>query len=183
MRTGAIILMILLSSALTYAQDAPKPKPFAFLTDTAHNPKKAVFFSAILPGSGQLYNRKYWKTPIVYTGFATIGYLAWQNNALYQTYRSAYTARNDNDPATVDTFPSYISAASLKANRDYYRRNRDLSYIGIGVWYILQLVDANVDAHLFTFTTSDDLSFHWQPIWNQPRTDRVTAGINLQLTF
>jgi hypothetical protein len=129
-----------------------------------HSPKKAVIYSAILPGLGQAYNHKYWKMPIVYAAFAGIGYAIYKNNGNYQTFRKAYLWRVDDDPSTVDNYQEY-SATSLKQERDYWHRYRDLSIVGAVAIYTLQIVDAAVDAHLYKFDEklNGDLSISVRP--------------------
>lgn len=127
-----------------------------------HNPTWAAFYSAVIPGLGQLYNQKYWKIPIVYGGLITSIYFIDFNSDLYHTYQDAYIARVDEDSTTIDNFPFY-SDANIKELRDYYRRNLELSYIATGVVYLLNIVDATVDAHLFEFDVSDDLGMMIEP--------------------
>jgi len=123
-----------------------------------HSVKKAVRYSAMLPGLGQAYNRKYWKIPIIYGLGGFTVYSALQNQKLYIRHRDAYRLRSDGDPATVDEFDGLQTARELQQNRDIYRQARDLNWIlTLGV-YALNLVDASVDAHLFHFNVSDDLS-------------------------
>lgn len=123
-----------------------------------HSVKKAVRYSAMLPGLGQAYNRKYWKIPIIYGLGGFTVYSALQNQDLYIRHRNAYRLRSDDDPATIDEFEGQQTARELQLNRDQYRQARDLNWIlTLGV-YALNLVDASVDAHLFHFNVSDDLS-------------------------
>jgi len=128
-----------------------------------HSPKKATIMSAILPGSGQVYNHKWWKVPIIYGGFAALGYAINFNNREYNLYRDAYLLRIDNDPSTVDQFNGIYTDANLLYLQDYYHRNRDLSIIGAVILYTLNIVDADVDAHLFNFDVSPNLSLNIQP--------------------
>jgi hypothetical protein len=145
-----------------------------------HSPVKASLFSAILPGAGQVYNRKYWKVPVIYGAFAGLGYLAVWNNERYQLYRKAYRFRIDGNPLTVDEFEGRYSDGDLKLIRDYYRRNRDLSLIFTSLVYVLNIVDASVDAHLFYFDVGDNLSLQLMP-GCQPATTTSLAGITIQL--
>ena len=132
-----------------------------------HSPKKATYF-AIIPGLGQIYNRRYWKLPIVYAGFAVTGYFAYTNRIEYKNYKEAYicasNAEADPDYICDNTLAQKYSVASLQSGMDYYRRNMELSYILMGVWYILQMLDATVDAHLFYWDVSDNISIQAQPI-------------------
>lgn len=131
-----------------------------------HSPKKAALFSALLPGAGQAYNRKYWKMPLIYAGFAGLGYAIQFNNKKYALYRDAYRLRVDSDPNTIDAFDGLYSNTDLVTLKNSYHRYRDLSIIGAVALYFLNIIDANVDAHLFTFDVSDDLSFNFQPYYN-----------------
>ncbi len=144
-----------------------------------HSPIKASLFSAILPGAGQVYNRKYWKIPVIYGAFAGLGYLAKWNNERYQIYRKAYRFRIDGNPLTTDEFEGRYSDSDLKLIRDYYRRNRDLSLIFATLVYVLNIVDASVDAHLFYFDVSDNLSMQLTPVC-MPSTTVPLAGFSLQ---
>jgi hypothetical protein len=126
-------------------------------------PQRAALLSTCLPGLGQLYNKKYWKIPIVYGVLGTIGYFAWNNHQNYLIFRNALRARYDDNPQTVDDFPN-INDQVLKAQREYYRRNRDLFIIFGVIGYSLNILDAYVDAHLKGFTVSDQLTI--QPIPN-----------------
>jgi len=147
-----------------------------------HSPKKATILSAVLPGAGQFYNKKYWKIPIIYGGFGTLAYFATANNKLYQDYKLAYKHRNDDDPATIDKFPLYSDQGLLQA-KNYYRRNVELSVIFSVVLYTLNVVDAAVDAHLYDFDISDNLAISIKPdIFNNPLTPYKPAqGITLTL--
>jgi len=122
-------------------------------------PQRAALLSTCLPGLGQLYNKKYWKIPIVYGVLGTIGFFAWNNHQNYLIFRNALRARYDDNPHTVDDFPN-INDQVLKAQREYYRRNRDLLIIFGVIGYSLNILDAYVDAHLKGFTVSDQLTIH-----------------------
>lgn len=146
-----------------------------------HSPAKATVMSAILPGAGQVYNKKYWKIPIIYAGFAGLGYLASTNNADYKIYKEAYRLRLDGDESTIDDYEGIYSNEDLVTLKDYYRRNRDLSYICMGILYILNVIDASVDAHLYYFNVNDDLTMNIQPGYS----GGLFAGpsLNLRLNF
>ena len=108
-------------------------------------PSKAAFYSAVLPGLGQIYNKKYWKVPLVYGALGTTIYFYISNNNKYHAYRDAYKRRLEgfND----DEF-TYLDNSRLIAAQKFYQNNRDLSALLTGLFYILNIVDANVDAHL-----------------------------------
>jgi hypothetical protein len=130
-----------------------------------HSANKASLYSAILPGAGQAYNKKYWKIPVIYAGFGTLIYFIHSNNTEYVKFRDAYSfkAASSPDSTLYNDYADKYPLASLLEGRDYYRRNRDLTYILTSVWYVLNVVDAAVDAHLFDYDISDNLSMQWQP--------------------
>lgn len=117
-------------------------------------PSKAAFYSAILPGLGQAYNKKYWKIPIVYGAIGTGVYSYMWNNKKYHQYRDAYKNRLAGKP---DDF-EYLDDSRLIQGQRFYQKNRDLSAIVTVGLYILNIVDANVDAHLMQFNVNDNLS-------------------------
>ncbi|MFO7869549.1 MAG: DUF5683 domain-containing protein [Bacteroidales bacterium] len=141
-----------------------------------HSPQKATIYSTILPGLGQVYNKSYWKVPVIYGGFAALGYVISQNHIFYSDFKNEYDSYqeyvteeeaagrtpNSDTLLTVRGVQSY-SVYNVKEGRDYYRRRRDLAIIGIGSWYILQIIEAYVDAHMFSFDISDDLSVRYRP--------------------
>ncbi len=149
-----------------------------------HSPKKATILSAVLPGAGQFYNEKYWKMPVIYAGFGTLGYFIYANQSKYNDYKQALKYRTDNDPATVDTYPQYSAEGLLQA-KNYYRRNLELSYIFTVVLYALNVVDAAVDAHFYEFDINDNLSLKLQPtLLNNTLTQaRVGSAVQLMLKF
>lgn len=129
-----------------------------------HSPKKATYLS-LVPGLGQIYNKKYWKLPIVYAGFAATGYFAFWNRGEYLKYNEAYVCiLNDPDNCENELAIKYDSD-QLKSARDYYRRNMELSFIIMGAWYILQILDATVDAHLYYWEVNDNLSLKAEPVF------------------
>lgn len=149
-----------------------------------HSPKKATIMSAIVPGSGQIYNGKWWKVPIIYGGFAGLGYLVAFNSKEYNTYKDAYILRVDDDSTTVDIFEGVYTDANLLELQNYYRRNRDFAVIGAVLLYVLNIIDANVDGHLYNFDVSEDLSmkFEAKPLmlgYNKP--PGIGIGISLRL--
>lgn len=119
-------------------------------------PARAAFYSAIVPGLGQAYNKRYWKIPIVYGAIGTGIYFYTTNNQEYKRYRDAYKQRLK---GVDDEFSGQFSDATLINAQRTFQRNRDLSLIITIGLYVLNIVDANVDAHLRQFNVSDDLSF------------------------
>jgi hypothetical protein len=151
-----------------------------------HSPTKAAMLSATLPGLGQIYNRKYWKVPIVYAGIGAVVYFVNFNNNEYQNWRKAYLYRVDGNPNTIDDYPNY-SADVLERAMNYYRRNLEISYIAGGLVYVLNILDASVDAHLFDFDVSEDLTINLQPgfvpIPYGNSYKGVATGISLRVRF
>jgi hypothetical protein len=186
--------------AVAVKQMLPKQETFK------PNPNKAVIFSAIFPGLGQIYNRKYWKLPIVYGGFLGCVYAVTWNGTQYNGYKNAYNDFTDNNKNTnswhayvyyrwkdienwrdTEAWPSdrvtYFTRV-LKNGKDIYRRNRDLSYIVTVGLYALCMIDAYVDAQLFDFDISPDLSFRFEPVLiPQTMTNTRSFGLQCSLTF
>ena len=124
-------------------------------------PKRAALYSAILPGAGQVYTKKYWKVPIIYGGLITSAYYINESNDLYQLYKSTYLNRLEGDFSDNLNY----SDSDLRTLTDHYRRNREVSALLFTLTYVLNIVDASVNAHLFDYDVSDDLSLHIQPMY------------------
>ena len=150
-----------------------------------HKPNKATFMSSLVPGLGQYYNQKYWKIPIIYGGFTGLIYYASYNNYVYKKYRREYKWATDDDERTVSKYP----AANTERLKDTWRRYRDICFIGIGALYLLQVIDANVDAHFFDFTIDKDLSIKADPMLMPDFTEvsgsrtNTPLGVNITVTF
>ena len=172
-------MTFLLSPNFIAAQESQRfEKVKAFFADEYHSPKKAAIYSAILPGWGQAYNRKYWKIPIVYAGFAGVGYFVKTNHDKYTNFKNEYKILEDDPEAQV---PSGLSQQAIRIRIDDYRRNRDLSIIGLFAWYGLGLVDASVDGHFFNYDIDEDLSLTISPgILN---TNSWDQGLGISLNF
>ncbi len=132
-----------------------------------HSPLKATLFSTFVPGLGQIYNRKYWKVPIIYGAIGTATYFALKHKDQYELYKNAYIARFDQD-ATNDSFLD-TNTTTLNDLQSQTRSNMERMYVLAGVLYLLNIIDACVDAHLFHFDVSDDLSMHVGPEFYDPR--------------
>lgn len=158
------------------------------------NPKKAVIYSAIFPGLGQVYNRKYWKLPIVYAGFIGFAYAISWNGRYYTDYSNGYKDIMDDDPMT-DSWKNFLSYGQdpetvdqewlkgvLKRRKDYYRRYRDLSIIGTIAMYALTMIDAYIDAQLFDFNINSDLSLHVEPTVIK-KTDYLANSFGVQFSI
>jgi hypothetical protein len=147
--------------------------------------RKASIMSAVIPGLGQAYNKKYWKIPIIYAGLGGFGYMFLTNNKQFNLYRANVIAYNDGDSTTVPKMPEYTSDQSQTLKLQY-RKNRDFAVIGFGLIYLINIIDANVDAHLKTFDVSDDLSLHidpWQSTFKTSSGYRTATGLSIKLYF
>ena len=127
--------------------------------ETNKNPKKAAIYSAIIPGAGQVYTKKYWKTPIIYAGIVTASYFISDNQEKYTLYKTTALNRINGDYSDHMTYTD----SELIILKDYYRRNRDLSIFGLIGVYIINIIDASINAHLFHYDISDDISLNVQP--------------------
>ena len=124
-------------------------------------PKRAGIYSAIIPGAGQVYTKKYWKVPIIYAGLITSAYYIKKNNDSFLLYKGAYLDRLNGDYS--DEFQNQYSDSDLKTLTDYYRRNREVSILLFTLTYLLNIVDASVNAHLLDYDISDNLSINIKP--------------------
>lgn len=154
-------------------------------TLSRHSPKKALILSLALPGAGQIYNRKYWKLPIVYGGLGALGYLSVYNGRRYTCYRRSYLAMVDSDPLTVNTCDPNLSQSEMKLLRDNYQRFYEFSVVGMVGFYLLVAADAFVDAHLMDFDISDDLSLKIKPSFEAlpsltPNLVNFSTGLGLE---
>ncbi len=165
-----------------------------------HSPHKASLYSAVLPGLGQAYNKKYWKIPILYAGFAGIIYAIDFNSRNYSKYRRGYRDYLIQDPNNTSYLkiiektsitPEDIAAGgryaewfenTLENGKNYYERWRNLSYVGFALVYIINIIDASVDAHFKTFDVSDDLSMRVEPVV-QTKYGNNSIGLQLKLVF
>jgi hypothetical protein len=180
-----IALLILPSVSILGQKVTGTPAHPDSVFEKQHSPSKAAIMSACLPGLGQIYNKKYWKLPIVYAGFGVLTYFIVTNAQEYSKYKNAYNASINNDTTGKyqDLITKYSDEDLLNA-REYYRRNLEVSCIFTGVFYILNIVDAAVDAHLFTYNINENLSLKLDPVITpQPRSRDFTSGIRLSLRF
>jgi len=165
--------------------------------------KKAVIYSAIFPGLGQIYNRKYWKLPIVYGGFVGLVYAITWNGKNYNDYTQAYFAIMSDNPLDPEMYnkwsvfftpgainPNTVTQSDLtrwqgsfRSKRNYFRRNRDLAIIGAVALYALCMIDAYVDAELYDFDITPDLSFRVEPKIETDVFSRKAFGIQLSVKF
>jgi len=149
------------------------------ITDTLRGmPYTAAMFSATLPGLGQAYNKKYWKMPVILGSVAVLSYFLNYNHQLYLQNRNSLIAIRDLDPRTQPHDPEY-SETSYERATDYWRRNRDLLIIGTIILYVLNIVEAHVDAHLSAFTSEGSLSLKVQPSWERIVTNSNLIGVSI----
>jgi len=153
-----------------------------------YDPKVAARRSAIIPGWGQAYNKKYWKIPIIYAGLGVTGYIFVNNIKIYKEYKFAYSARIKAEPPTKDSTDYHqldeiykvLSPNSIRSARDEFRRYVDYSALVFILLWGLNVVDAAVDAHLKNFDVSPDLSLQIRPGYSDMAR---TNGVSLVLTF
>ena len=144
-----------------------------------HSPRKATLYSAICPGLGQVYNKKYWKLPIIYGAGGAFAYFTGYYQLKYKKFRDANAEGNTGEPVLIDG--AYYNYEDLERGMNYYRRYRDLDALGVAAIYLLNVIDAMVDAHFFYYDVSDNLSMKIEPaiISNQGMTAAIGFRINL----
>jgi hypothetical protein len=154
---------LLLISASAFTQGIKSDT--TVLTDRRHSPNRAANMSALVPGLGQAYNKKYWKIPVIYVAGGALVYAISYNNRNYKKYLNAYRLDSDVDPGNNSEFSGIYTPENLITLKDYYRRYRDLAAISLVVLYAANIIDAYVDAHFFYFDVSDDLSMRIDPFF------------------
>jgi len=178
-RTSLVLLFVFILSAEFYAQENERVDTvvadLSFKADSAYqNPQKAAVLSAILPGLGQVYNKKYWKVPIVYAGFGTFAYFIRFNQRGYNKWKQAYIDFPDYD--LEYDFP--LTLEQIDRTKNSYKRYRDLSIIGTAGFYILQIIDATVDAYLFDWNVDENISLRVEPAFIQSPSAFSVTGEN-----
>jgi hypothetical protein len=190
MRTAFLITALLFIASLHLHAQVSDSLRVADSTRTAKEtkrkiysaPRKASILSAVLPGLGQAYNRKYWKIPVIYSIAGGLSYLYISNHEKYSFYRKNLKYLNDDDPSTVNE--TTYNTQDLIDLKKYYKKYSDFAVIGLGLLYVLNIIDANVDAHLRTFDVSDDLSLRLHPfLIPQSGSLRTGAGILICYKF
>jgi hypothetical protein len=202
MKSAFLFLIVLISIVLTistsYAQQQPAAtndsdstivpptqKELAEKKLANKGPNKAALLSAILPGAGQFYNHKYWKPPILYVGFGICTYLFITTNQEFQQYKSAYTNLNNLQTSTGNTSLTYngYNLTQVGIIRDQDRLYSQTNLIIIGGLYLLNVIDAYVDAHLMEFNMSDNLSMKVSPLLYTANYSHLATGLSLSLRF
>jgi hypothetical protein len=147
-----------------------------------YDPQKALLYSAVLPGLGQAYNKKYWKIPIAYAGFIGIGYgIKWNNDIYQELKRGLYYILETGE--TTGPLPYELTEAQYRTNITNFRRNRDFMYLLFGAMYVLQIVDAHVDAHLKEFDVNPNLQVRIRPSMTSDPLIGNQTGLSLTIRF
>ena len=182
----------------TVLQNTPKKKPVRDWATWHPNPKRALWLALVLPGAGQIYNRKYWKLPLVYGGFVGCVYAMRWNDQMYHDYSQAYLDISDDDPNT-QSYNQFLHLGKaitkekmatyqnlFKQRKDRYRRWRDLSFFCLLGVYALSVIDAYVDASLSEFDISNNLSLRVEPAIINNRISRnpfTASAVGLQCSL
>ena len=178
-------------------QSEPQTSQVA-IADFQPDAQKAVWLAAVVPGLGQIYNRQYWKVPIIYGGTLGLVYGITWNDRMYVDYRKGYVDLMDKDPNTnyfehllpsgvvLDNSNSSYYTKIIKTKLDNYRRYRDLCIIGTAVLYLMSIIDAYVDAQMFDYDISPDLSLEVAPTLIAPSSSYeqdTSVGLSCKLKF
>ena len=193
-KNNILIFLILLFSLQLYCQKDStsvkeiKSKENLFIQEGLYKPlapAKAAFYSAILPGMGQVYNKKYWKAPLVWAALAAPTYFYLDNNSQYKRFRTAYKLRKTGlqDEFTDDLGNVSVSLETLEKAQEQLMENRDLSLMWGVILYVLQIIEASVNAHLLQFNTDDNLSFRPTFVNNPILFNAPKVGFTLKYTF
>lgn len=195
MRSIILILIGILIGNNTYAQDSLRveadPDAVFLKSDTLtltsyapeHSPRKAILFAAVLPGLGQVYNKKYWKLPLVYGGLAGFGYGINFYQSGYKEFKTGLFDLLESGEDTIEVRGYTLEESRLRSIVDKYRRERDFFIILMAGMYLLQMVDAHVDAHLREFDVNPNLQVSIQPTMNNDTMTGRTAGFSLIVRF
>lgn len=190
---GVISLIATLSWSPVIAQDNPADSVIILTEDTVlmksyaarFDPRKALLYAAIVPGLGQVYNKKYWKLPLVYGGFAAVGWNVGRFHTLYRDYKDdlfynlSHGLENDSDKHPTTGF----TTRQLRSAVDKARYRRDFWLIMTGAMYLLQIVDAHVDAHLKEFDLNPNLKVSVQPLLEKDQLLGRQSGVSLTIKF
>ena len=163
--TGILVILLLSIQSVTSQEITTDSIPQQDSLRNLHSPRKATILSTILPGLGQIYNKKYWKVPVIYATFGVLGYFIAYNNNYYKYFKGAYAFKLKGLPGFETTYPdlAYLPEQSLELGMNTYRRWRDLNGLGFIAFYAIQVIDANVDAHFFNYDISQDISMNVRP--------------------
>ena len=170
-----VLLLIVASSSLIFSQDEVQKDEIDIL-----RPSKAAFYSAVLPGLGQIYNKKAWKVPIVYAAIGVSAYAYDFNKKKFWSYRDAYKRRKAG--FTDDEYQGIIiNDDRLLDGQDFHKKYKDLSMVFIVGFYFLNILDANIDAHLLDFNVNEDLSF--KPYFENDELFNPNIGLKIKISL
>lgn len=190
MKNTVLTLCLLSFGLCVFSQDPSKKIPDSVKTvpdtvelksyATRFDPRKAIMYAAVLPGLGQIYNKKYWKLPLVYGGFIGFGY----GVSFYQKGYTKYKAElfdilETGEPQSASGF----TEDQLRTLVDKYRRERDFMMILMAGMYLLQMVDAHVDAHLKEFDLNPNLHVRFEPTWESDMVMGRSMGVSVKFRF
>ena len=149
------------------------------------SPSKAAFYSAVFPGGGQAYNKKYWKVPLAWAAVGIPTYFYLDNNGEYKRYRKAYKLRKTGliDEFTLEDGTELISLTGLERAQKTLRGNRDLSLLVVIIGYVLQIVEASVNAHLLQFDASDNITVNPTIMSNPIKIEAPSVGFSFKYSF
>ncbi|MRT91527.1 DUF5683 domain-containing protein [Ancylomarina sp. 16SWW S1-10-2] len=205
-----VCFVVIISGQNVQAQKIESDTTYKAIEVEEHSPHKATLYSALLPGLGQIYNKKYWKVPILYAGIGASVYAISWNTGQYNDYKNAYfdftkylefknqaegdgieepTSKRfqklspDTDFSTTTSDYDDWFKTTFKNKKDSYRHDRDLSYIILFGVYVINIIDATVDAHLTNFNINDDLTMTIQPKMNYNPVSGNMLGLSCRLNF
>lgn len=205
-----VCFVVLISGQKVQGQKIESDSIYSPVKVKEHSPHKATIYSALLPGLGQIYNKKYWKLPILYAGIGATLYAIGWNTDQYDRYKNAYVDFSnyldyknqpeggeltepsskryeefapDYDFSTIDPGVDDWYKTKFKNGKDSYKHDRDLSYIILLGVYVLNIIDATVDAHFTNFNINDDLSMTVQPKMNFSPVSGGTLGLSCRINF
>ena len=186
-----ILAIFLLSSFYCYSQKDTTNvvlKEKKLSSNNIYNPlspSKAAFYSAVFPGGGQAYNKKYWKVPLAWAAVGIPTYFYLNNNSEYKRYREAYKLRKTGlvDEFTLEDGTELISLTGLERAQKTLRGNRDLSLLVVIIGYVLQIVEASVNAHLLQFDASDNITVNPTIMSNPIKIEAPSVGFSFKYSF
>ena len=183
MRNTIKLIILVCSFKIVDAQNLISVNDTSAVSDSYvnnHSPHKATIYSALIPGLGQVYNKKYWKLPVIYGLTGAFIYAFDFNNDRYNKYKNAHAQMSKGD---ITEFEGYTDEKILLRIKDSYQRNRDLNVIVLAGVYLLQVVDATVDAHLYDYKITKDVSMNVQPSLIKTVDYQNTYGFSLTFSF
>lgn len=183
----AIVIMLCMS-LFAYSQDITSPntshvKTHDSLRVAKHSPTAAILYS-IIPGGGQIYNRKYWKVPIIYTMLGASSYFLTMYASDMMLYRREFINRRDGNIDQLVPGLAEYPDENILAMKQEAQRNMEICIAATAIIYTLNFIDAMVDAHLYYFDVSDDLAIRWSPsVFSNPINTKPSYGVSLVLSF